>query len=731
MNNEKALQALEFYYGYKSFRPMQAEIIEKITSGKDTLILMPTGGGKSICYQIPAIIMEGTGVIVSPLISLMKDQVEALKSNGVEAAYLNSSLTAAEQRDVEERLYSGKLDMIYVSPEKLVTKEFVLSLSRIKINLFAIDEAHCVSAWGHDFRPEYTHLKFLKQQYPNTPVVACTATADKITRRDIVKQLQMQEPEVFISSFDRPNLSLDVRPGVKRFEQILKFIKERPNQSGIVYCLSRKSTESVAAKLRAKDIDAEHYHAGMPPQKRAQVQEDFINDKTPIVCATIAFGMGIDKSNVRWVIHYNMPQNIEGFYQEIGRAGRDGVASDTMLFYSYADVQNWKDIISKNESSQNEIKLSKLNRMQQYATSLFCRRKVLLNYFSENWRDNCGNCDICKNPPEYFNGTVIAQKALSAIYRLRQNTGLLLLIDVLRGSQRREIFDKGYNKIKTYGAGRDYSFQEWRHYLEQLLNQGYIEIAHDDGNKIKLTTASQAVLFEGEKVQLIKLVTAQQRAEKDRKKANVKVKIERNRVRDDVFEHLRQLRATMAREEGIPPYIIFSDATLEEMAAMKPTTEAAMQQISGVGAQKWKKYGRTFMRAIETYCKENNIDLTPPPVKEVVVAPKPKKDPKAPKIPTAEQTYQLYQKGLTVEQIAEQRELKGSTIAGHLVKLYEAGRNIPIQKFVSKTEIQQVAEAIQSMEEPYRAGEIFVALQEQLTYPKIYFALAYIRKQKS
>lgn len=726
MANKKALEALEFYYGYKAFRPMQAEIIDGITKGKDTLVLMPTGGGKSICYQIPAIIMEGTGVIVSPLISLMKDQVEALKSNGVQAAYLNSSQSLAEQRAIEERLYSDKLDLIYISPEKLLTKEFVLSLSRIKVNLFAIDEAHCVSAWGHDFRPEYTRLKFLKQQYPDTPIVACTATADKITRRDIVTQLQMEKPEIFISSFDRPNLSLDVRPGLKRFEQILSFINERPNQSGIIYCLSRKSTENLAKKLRDKGFNVEHYHAGLPPQKRSKVQEDFINDRTPIVCATIAFGMGIDKSNVRWVIHYNMPQNIEGFYQEIGRAGRDGVASDTMLFYSYGDVQTWREILTKNDNSYNELKLSKLGRMQQYATSLFCRRKILLNYFSENWRENCGNCDVCNNPPEYFDGTIIAQKALSAIYRLQQNTGLLLLIDVLRGSQKREIFDKGYHKIKTYGAGREYSFQEWRHYLEQLLNQGYLEIAHDDGNKARLTKASEAVLFQNEKVQLVKMVTAKQRAQKERKRANIKIKVERNRVRDDVFEHLRQLRASIAREEGMPPYIVFNDATLEEMAAMKPTTEAAMKNISGVGAQKWNKYGRTFMRAIDTYCRENNIERTAPPQKEVVVKPK---DPDKPKVPTREQTFLLYQQGYSIEQIAEQRGLKGRTIIFHLIDLYEQGRPIKLNSFVSQDEIMQVAEVVKAMEEPYKVAEIFVTLKEQISYPKIYFSLAYLRKK--
>ncbi|MEN0049009.1 MAG: RecQ family ATP-dependent DNA helicase, partial [Bacteroidota bacterium] len=412
---QQATTALQHYYGYDTFRPMQAEIIQSVYDNKNVIVLMPTGGGKSICYQIPAITMEGTGIVVSPLIALMKDQVEALLANGVKAAYLNSSISMSEQRQIEDQLYQGEYDLLYVSPEKLLSHDFSLSLPRIKINLFAIDEAHCISSWGHDFRPEYTKMKFLKKQFPNVPVLACTATADKVTRKDIAKQLDLPKPKVFIASFDRPNLSLDVRPGIKRFEQIVAFLKEHENQSGIIYCLSKKSTENISEKLKKNGFDSAYYHAGMPPNERSKVQEDFIQDRLSIVCATIAFGMGIDKSNVRWVIHYNMPRNIESFYQEIGRAGRDGADADTLLFYSYADVQKWQNIINDNESSQKGVKLSKLERMQQYSTALFCRRKVLLNYFSENHRENCENCDICKNPPQYFDGTIPAQKALSAI----------------------------------------------------------------------------------------------------------------------------------------------------------------------------------------------------------------------------------------------------------------------------------------------------------------------------
>ena len=455
MNQENAQTALKKYFGYDTFRPMQAEIIQSVYDKKDALILMPTGGGKSICFQIPAITMEGMGVVVSPLISLMKDQVESLRANGIKAAFLNSSLGISEQRAVEDAIFNQQIDLIYVSPEKIVSPNFLSLLKRVEIALFAIDEAHCISAWGHDFRPEYTRLKFIKKQFPDTPVIALTATADKATRKDIARQLDLENPAIYVASFDRPNLSLAVRPGQKRFEQIIEFIKKRPNQPGIIYCLSRKSTENIARKLQGKGLKANFYHAGMPDFQRSEVQEDFINDAIDIVCATIAFGMGIDKSNVRWVIHYNLPKNIESFYQEIGRSGRDGTAASTLLFYSYADVMNLREILTNNDSTQRDLKLAKLERMQQYAESLSCRRKILLNYFSEPFNKNCGNCDICKNPPQYFDGTVIAQKALSAVFRLKEKVGSSMLIDVLRGSSRKDLLERGYQHIKTYAVGRE------------------------------------------------------------------------------------------------------------------------------------------------------------------------------------------------------------------------------------------------------------------------------------
>lgn len=599
MNLGTAQEALKKYFGYSSFRPMQAEIIEQVYAHKDALVLMPTGGGKSICYQIPAITMPGTALVVSPLISLMKDQVEALRGIGIPAAFLNSSLSDQEQRQVEDDFFNKKIKLLYVSPEKVVSQQFFPLLQKAQPSLFAIDEAHCISSWGHDFRPEYTQLKFIKKNFPTTPIIALTATADKLTRKDITQQLHLNEPEVFIASFDRPNLSLEVRPGQRRREQIIRFIQKRPNQAGIIYCLSRKSTEELADKLQAAGVDAAYYHAGMDAAERSLVQEAFINDNQLVVCATIAFGMGIDKSNVRWVIHYNLPKNIESYYQEIGRAGRDGAKADTLLFYSYNDVTILRDILTQNESSKADLKLAKLDRMQQYAEAVGCRRRILLSYFSEDIQEDCGNCDICKNPPKSIDGTVIAQKALSAIYRLRGTVGMSMLIDILRGSGKREIFERGYQNIKTYGAGRDIPFLEWQHYMLQLLNMGYIEIAHDQHGVLKLTTASNRVLFEQEKVPLVRFATLKERREAEKERAKKATRPQRSR--NELFEHLRQLRKQLAQQRGVPPYIIFNDATLEEMAAMKPVSDEEMINISGVGERKLHLYGSTFINAIEEY----------------------------------------------------------------------------------------------------------------------------------
>ena len=599
---------LKTYFGYSEFRPHQKEIITNIIEKKDTLVLMPTGGGKSLCYQIPALMMEGTAIVISPLISLMKDQVEALQANGISARALNSMNTETENAGVRMECLQGKVKLLYISPERLISETNYL-LRDIKISLFAIDEAHCISQWGHDFRPEYTQLDILRKQFPKVPIVALTATADKITRQDIIKQLKMNEPKVFISSFDRPNLSLDVKKGYQQKEKIRiikRFIEKHSNESGIIYCMSRKTTEKVAELLYDEGFDTAVYHAGLSNSEREKAQDDFINDRVQIVCATVAFGMGIDKSNVRWVIHYNLPKSIESFYQEIGRAGRDGMKSETILFYSLGDMIQLSKFAE--ESNQKEINIEKLNRMQQYAESDICRRRILLNYFGETMEHDCGNCDVCRNPPQRFDGTIIIQKALSAIARTNQQVATGTLIEILRGNFTQEITENEYDKIKTFGAGRDIPSRQWQNYLLQMLNMGYIEIAYNENNHIKITESGSKVLFGKQNAELV-VIKEDEFTQRQIKKNTVStnsVQIKKNAYgdhdnEDSLFETLRLLRLKLAEQEAIPPYIVMSDSTLQVLCDKKPTSLEELNDISGFSEYKKKKYGRDFVNAIKRY----------------------------------------------------------------------------------------------------------------------------------
>ena len=599
---------LKTYFGYTKFRPQQEEIITNILNRKDTLVLMPTGGGKSLCYQIPALMMKGTAIVVSPLISLMKDQVEALQANGITARALNSMNTDTDNTNVRMECLQGKVKLLYISPERLIS-EINYLLRDIEISLFAIDEAHCISQWGHDFRPEYTQLDILRKQFPSVPIVALTATADKITRQDIVKQLKMNEPEIFISSFDRPNLSLDVKKGYQQKEKIRiikRFIEKHGNESGIIYCMSRKTTEKVAELLYDEGFDTAVYHAGLSNSEREKAQDDFINDRVQIVCATIAFGMGIDKSNVRWVIHYNLPKSIESFYQEIGRAGRDGMKSDTMLFYSLGDMIQLTKFAE--ESNQKEINIEKLNRMQQYAEADICRRRILLSYFGETMEHDCGNCDVCRNPPERFDGTTIIQKALSAIARTNQQIATGTLIEILRGNFTQEITEKEYDKIKTFGVGRDIPSRHWQNYLLQMLNMGYIEIAYNENNHLKITELGAKVLYGKLDAELV-VIKEDEFSNKQYKKKTISsspVQIKKNAYgnhynEESLFENLRLLRLKLAEQEAIPPYIVMSDSTLQALCDKKPTSLEELNEISGFSEYKKKKYGRDFVNAIKRY----------------------------------------------------------------------------------------------------------------------------------
>lgn len=601
------LQTLKTYFGYDSFRPLQEDIIRHLMDRKDALVLMPTGGGKSICYQLPALLSEDTAVVVSPLISLMKDQVETLCANGIAAGALNSNNDETENASLRRACMEGKLKLLYISPEKLLAEANYL-LRDMHISLFAIDEAHCISQWGHDFRPEYTQMGILHQLFPQVPIIALTATADKITREDIIKQLHLNQPRIFISSFDRPNLSLTVKRGYQQKEKskaILDFIARHPGESGIIYCMSRSKAETVAQMLQKQGIKSAVYHAGLSPARRDEAQDDFINDRVQVVCATIAFGMGIDKSNVRWVIHYNLPKSIESFYQEIGRAGRDGMPSDTLLFYSLADLI----LLTKfaTDSGQQSINLEKLQRMQQYAEADICRRRILLSYFGENTTCDCGNCDVCKNPPERFDGTIIVQKALSAIARSEQQIGTGILVDILRGNMSSEVTERGYHRLKTFGAGREVPVRDWHDYLLQMLQLGYFEIAYNENNHLKITQSGTDVLFGRARALLVTIrrEEAVQATRGRKRKATVPTKELPlglpNTESGELFEALRTLRKRLADQEALPAYIVLSDKVLHLLSASRPTTIEEFGNISGIGEYKKKKYGKEFVELIRKY----------------------------------------------------------------------------------------------------------------------------------
>ncbi len=604
-------EALKRYFGYDTFRPRQQEIIESALRGEDCLVLMPTGGGKSICYQIPALVMEGTAVVVSPLISLMKDQVEALQAAGVSACALNSVQTAEENVRLRRECKAGNIKLLYMSPETLLA-ELSHLLQDIQISLIAVDEAHCVSQWGHDFRPEYTKLGVLREAFPGIPVMALTATADKVTRQDILAQLRLGSPRIFVSSFDRPNLSLDVKRGLKGKEKlraVVDFIRQHEGESGIVYCLSRKTTEKLAFELMLKGIKAVPYHAGLSPRERDEAQTDFIRDDVQVVVATIAFGMGIDKSNVRWVIHYNLPKSIESFYQEIGRAGRDGLNADTLLLYNYADIIQLTTFAR--ESGQREINMERLDRMREYAEADVCRRRILLNYFGEESAHDCGNCDVCHHPPQRFDGTIPAQKALSAIFRTGQKIGFQTCIDILRGNYSPAVNENGYSQLKTFGAGRDIPGKDWQDYLLQILQMGLLEIAYDEQNHLKITSLGEDVLYGRRALQLAVIKREEPKTKEKSKKVkeasptlSLNVAPSGSAADEALFQHLRELRRSLADKQGFPPYIIMSDKCLRLIATVRPTTVEAFGNISGIGEFKQKKYGKIFVEAILKFIGE-------------------------------------------------------------------------------------------------------------------------------
>ena len=701
---DKMEEVLQKHFGYRSFWPLQKEIIQNVVEGKDAVVLMPTGGGKSICYQIPALMNGGLTLVISPLIALMKDQVERLQSNGIAASYLNSSLTYEETRQVASQLQKGNIKLLYVAPERIFTGKFTGFLKKLNINLIAIDEAHCVSSWGHHFRPVYKKLSGLKELFPDVPTMALTATADKAVRSDIGELLHLKDPEYFISSFDRPNLSLTVLPGQKKWQQILKIVNSHPGEAGIIYCSSRAATENLSERLQDVGKKAKCYHAGLESKERSRTQEEFLQGQTDIICATIAFGMGIDKPDIRFVIHYNMPGNLESYYQEIGRAGRDGKPAETILFYSYRDVQTQIGFIQQIEDDQyREIQLAKLKRMQEYAEGQVCRRKILLSCFSEIPEKDCGNCDVCHNPPRYFNGTVQAQMALSAITRMKEKAGISTLVDVLKGVRSENVRKHGFDRIKTFGRGRDVTSFAWQMYIQQMLQQGIIELDYKDHYTLKLTSESREILFNDKRVRLVSPEVTRERQE--RRMETPRKLTKKEQAKNELFEKLRKLRKELADEQGKPAFTVFSDHTLQELTESMPATYEEFLGVDGVGEYKAKKYAAVFLKALTHFPAAGKL------------------------MDTHRITWALINQGMETEEIAKIRNIQITTVYSHLAKLLSDGYDVHIQNFMEEEELKKIKAAVDELGFKRELRPYYEFLGEKIDYGKIRLGISYLSKK--